>query len=77
MLYRMVPAGLSYRIDIQGSVRLSSHASGVEQISETNLSCLLFELGASIEPFMAHSTERGHIDRTAFTRRFIVEKQRR
>jgi hypothetical protein len=73
--YRMVPEGLTDRIEVRGSVRLAGCASRVEHVGETSLTCRLFGLGSAIEPFMARSTEQGHADRVAFTQRYIVENR--
>jgi hypothetical protein len=73
--YRMVPVGLPFGIEVCGNLRLAICANGVEQVSETNLTCRLFGLGSAIEPFMARSTEQGHADRVAFTQRYIVENR--
>jgi hypothetical protein len=75
--YRMVPAGLTHRIEVRGSLRLARCASGVEQVGETSLTCRLLGLGSVVEPFMARSTEQGHADRVAFTQRYIVENRLR
>lgn len=73
--YRMVPSIMGDRIDIRGRVRIDARESEVEQISDNTVTCRLFGLGAIIEPFVARSTEEGHADKTAFTRRYIVEKK--
>jgi hypothetical protein len=71
----MVPVGLPFGIEVRGSLRLAICPSGVEQVSETSLTCRLFGLGSAIEPFMARSTQQGHADRVAFTQRYIVENR--
>jgi hypothetical protein len=73
--YRMVPSLFADRIDIRGRTRAVPSGSGVEQHSHNTVSAKLFGLGAIIEHFVARSTEEGHADKAAFTRRYIDEKK--
>lgn len=72
--YRIVPPLMADRIEIRGHVTLVAQAGGIEQRSESSVSCRMFGLGGILEPFVARSTEEGHADKTAFTRRYIAEK---
>lgn len=73
--YRMVPSLFGDRIDIRGRTRAVPSGTGVEQQSQNTVSAKLFGLGSIIEHFVARSTEEGHADKAAFTRRYIDEKK--
>jgi hypothetical protein len=75
--YRLVPSIMSDRIDIRGVMHIEQSGTGIDQITVNALSCRMFGLGALIEPFMARSTEEGHTDAAAFTRKYIAEHRLR
>jgi hypothetical protein len=75
--YRLVPSVMGDRIDIRGVMHIEQAGTGIEQITVNTLSCRMFGLGAIIEPFIARSTEEGHTDAAAFTRRYIAEHRLR
>lgn len=72
--YRMIPALMSERIDIRGTVEIAPHPDGVEQRATNTLACRIFGLGTIIEHFLNKSTEEGSRDKNDFTERYIVEK---
>jgi hypothetical protein len=72
--YRIVPAVMSDRIDIRGTVEIRPRTGGVEQLSNTTVGCRIFGIGSIIEHFLMKSTEEGSADKNRFTLRYIQEK---
>jgi hypothetical protein len=72
--YRIVPALMADRIDIQGAIEISPSANGVEQRSTNTLACRIFAIGSIVEHFLRKSTEEGGRDKNSFTERYIAEK---
>jgi hypothetical protein len=70
--YRIVPSVMSDRIDIRGVMHLEASGSGSDQVTANTIGCRLFGIGGIVEPFIARSTEEGHADAAAFTRRWIA-----
>ncbi|MET0342901.1 MAG: DUF2505 family protein [Polyangiales bacterium] len=73
--YRIVPSMLKDRIDIRGVMHVEQREGAIEQVTLNTIGCRMFGLGGIIEPFVARSTEDGHKDAAAFTRRWIAQHQ--